>query len=60
MTVRDPILTDHFWINPDGKSFAYIKPDDLCLVNPEGAVVGRNMHAINPAGFVIYSHVHEA
>lgn len=60
MTVRDPILTDHFWINPHGRSFAYIKPDDLCLVNPEGVVVGGNMHAINPAGFVIHSHVHQA
>lgn len=33
VTVRDPILTDYFWINLHAKSFSYIKLDDLCLVN---------------------------
>jgi len=61
VTVRDPILTDHFWINPFCKSFRYIKPEDLCLVNEEGAVVAPgNMHAINPAGFAIHLAVHQA
>ncbi|KAJ5605361.1 hypothetical protein N7510_010515 [Penicillium lagena] len=60
VTVRDPILTDHFWINPHAKSFSYIKPDDLCLVNDQGIVVDGNMHAINPAGFSIHSAVHRA
>lgn len=61
VTVRDPILPDHFWINPHGKSFSYIKPEDLCLVNEQGEVVeGGNMHAINPAGFSIHSAVHKA
>lgn len=61
VTVRDPILTDHFWINPFCKSFSYMKPEDLCLVNEEGIVVpGGNMHAINPAGFSIHVAVHQA
>jgi hypothetical protein len=61
VTVRDPILADHFWINPHAKSFSYIKPEDLCLVNEEGEVVeGGNMHAVNPAGFAIHSAVHKA
>ena len=60
VTVRDPILTDHFWINPHAKSFSRIKPDDLCLVNDQGIVVGGNMHAVNPAGFAIHSAVHNA
>ncbi|KAJ5811673.1 hypothetical protein N7474_007974 [Penicillium riverlandense] len=61
VTVRDPILTDHFWINPYAKSFSRMKPEDLCLVNDQGVVVqGGNMHHINPAGFVIHSAVHRA
>jgi ribulose-5-phosphate 4-epimerase/fuculose-1-phosphate aldolase len=60
MTVRDPEFPDHFWINPMGRSFSRMLPDDLCLVNEEGAVVGGNMHAINPAGFSIHSAVHKA
>jgi hypothetical protein len=61
VTVRDPILTDHFWINPFCKSFSYMRPEDLCLVNEEGIVVPTgNMHAINPAGFSIHLAVHQA
>jgi Class II Aldolase and Adducin N-terminal domain len=63
VTVRDPILPDHFWINPHGKSFSWMRPEDLVLVNEQGAVVdgeGGNMHSINPAGYVIHSAVHQA
>jgi hypothetical protein len=60
VTVRDPILPDHFWINPHGKSFSYMRPEDLALVNDDGEVVGGNMHSINPAGYVIHSAVHRA
>ena len=60
VTVRDPILHDHFWINPHAKSFSRMRPEDLCLVNDQGVVVGGNMHAINPAGFSIHSAVHRA
>ncbi|RVX70848.1 hypothetical protein B0A52_06004 [Exophiala mesophila] len=61
VTVRDPILTDHFWINPHGKSFSYMTPDDLVLVSKDGEVKeGGNMHSINPAGYIIHSAVHEA
>ncbi|KAI8649625.1 Aldolase-II domain-containing protein [Fusarium keratoplasticum] len=61
LTVRDPLLRDHFWINPHGVSFSYMKPEDLCLINENGEVVGPgNMHAVNPAGFAIHVAVHKA
>lgn len=60
VTVRDPILTDHFWINPHARSFSRMTPDDLCLVNDEGIVVGGNMHVISPAGYAIHAAVHRA
>jgi len=48
-------------INPHGKSFSQMRPEDLCFVNEEGVVVeGGNMHSINPAGYVIHSAIHMA
>ncbi len=38
-SARDPILTDHFWTNPLGMSFAAIRASDLILVSPDGRVV---------------------
>ena len=35
VTVRDPELLDHFWVNPFGVSFKQIKVSDLILVNHE-------------------------
>lgn len=61
VTVRDPILKDHFWINPHAVSFIHMRPEDLCLVDENGVVKeGGNMHSINPAGYVIHSAVHKA
>ena len=61
ISVRDPIVTDHFWINPVFKSFKYMTVSDLVLVNEEGEVCeGGNMHAINAAGFMIHSSIHQA
>ena len=60
MTVRDPELHDHFWINPFGRSMNQMTPDDLVLVNDKGVVVGGNMHVVNPAGYYIHSAIHRA
>jgi ribulose-5-phosphate 4-epimerase/fuculose-1-phosphate aldolase len=61
ISVRDPILIDHFWINPVFKSFKYLTASDMVLVNEEGEVVeGGNMAAINAAGFMIHSAIHQA
>jgi ribulose-5-phosphate 4-epimerase/fuculose-1-phosphate aldolase len=38
-SARDSILTDHFWVNPLGMSFAHIRASDLILVAPDGTVV---------------------
>ena len=52
MTARDPILTDHFWVNPFGKSFRHMKASDLLLVNHDGDVVVGDM-PLNRAAFVL-------
>jgi ribulose-5-phosphate 4-epimerase/fuculose-1-phosphate aldolase len=60
LSVRDPILTDHFWMNPLFRSFKHIKVSDLVLVNADGEVVeGGNLHAINDSVF-IHSAVYQA
>ena len=60
MTVRDPELHDHFWINPFSRSMNQVTPDDLVLVNDKGVVVGGNMHVVNPAGYYIHSAIPRA
>ena len=57
ITVRDPEHTDHFWVNPMGKSFKQMKVSDLLLVNHKGEVVeGEGL--LNGAAFTIHSQIH--
>jgi ribulose-5-phosphate 4-epimerase/fuculose-1-phosphate aldolase len=59
ITVRDPELTDHFWVNPMGVSFKQINISSLLLVNHEGKVV-EGAGLLNGAAFTIHSQIHEA
>jgi ribulose-5-phosphate 4-epimerase/fuculose-1-phosphate aldolase len=53
-SVRDPILTDHFWLNPLSQHFSQICVSDLILVNEDGDVVVGDV-PINAAAFAIHS-----
>ena len=59
ITARDPVLPDHFWVNPFGMHFGHIRASDLILVNHEGEVVEGN-RSVNAAAFAIHSQVHAA
>ncbi|KAF5878505.1 putative class ii aldolase adducin protein [Botrytis fragariae] len=59
ISVRDPILTDHFWLNPLSQHFSQICVSDLILVNEDGDVVIGD-EPINAAAFAIHSEVHKA
>lgn len=59
ISVRDPILTDHFWLNPLSMHFALIRVSDLILVDEEGTVVIGD-EPINQAAFAIHSAIHQA
>jgi ribulose-5-phosphate 4-epimerase/fuculose-1-phosphate aldolase len=59
ISVRDPILEDHFWLNPFSAHFSTICVSDLILVNEEGQVVEGN-EPINAAAFAIHSEIHKA
>ncbi|KAK5118304.1 hypothetical protein LTR62_002817 [Meristemomyces frigidus] len=59
ISVRDPILPDHFWLNPLSKHFSQICVSDLILVDEEGTVVIGD-EPINAAAFAIHSEIHKA
>jgi len=59
ISVRDPILTDHFWLNPLSMHFSQICVSDLVLVDEEGSVVVGD-EPINAAAFAIHSEIHKA
>ncbi|KAH8602823.1 class II aldolase/adducin N-terminal [Bisporella sp. PMI_857] len=59
ISVRDPILTDHFWLNPLSQHFSQICVSDLILVNEAGDVVEGD-EPINAAAFAIHSEIHKA
>ena len=54
ITVRDPIDTDTFWVNPMGRSFKLMCVSDLIRVSHEGDIVeGEGL--LNGAAFTIHS-----
>ncbi|EMR64871.1 putative class ii aldolase adducin protein [Eutypa lata UCREL1] len=59
ISVRDPILTNHFWLNPLSMHFSLIKVSDLILVDEDGLVVEGN-EPINGPAFTIHSAIHRA
>lgn len=58
ISVRDPLLPDHFWLNPLSTHFSQMKVSDLILVNEAGEVV-QGDQPINAAAFAIHSAVHK-
>ena len=58
VTVRDPIRTDHFWVNPFGRSFKQMRVSDLILVNHDGDIV-EGVGLLNDAAFAIHSRIHK-
>lgn len=58
MTVRDPELSDHFWVNPIGMYFGHIRASDLLLVNHSGKVI-QGDKPVNQAAFAIHSQIHQ-
>lgn len=59
ISARDPILADHFWVNPLGVHFSRVKVSDLVLVDHSGNIV-EGKHPVNAAAFSIHSRIHAA
>jgi ribulose-5-phosphate 4-epimerase/fuculose-1-phosphate aldolase len=59
LTVRDPGDPDLYWTNPFAVPFSQVRVSNLILVDRNGRVV-EGSHAVNRAGFVLHSAIHEA
>jgi ribulose-5-phosphate 4-epimerase/fuculose-1-phosphate aldolase len=59
ISCRDPVLHDHFWVNPLGVHFSRIKASDLVLVDEAGNIV-EGKFSINAAAYAIHSRIHLA
>ncbi len=60
ITARDPVWTDHLWVNPFGMHFSRIKASDLLLLDNTGKVVAGGSRRTNKTAFAIHSAIHEA
>lgn len=60
LSARLPGPDMHFLINPFGMLFEEITASSLVKVDLQGEKVMPSRYAVNPAGFVIHSAVHEA
>ena len=59
VTLRDPELHDHFWVNPVGIAMHQIRVSHLVQVDPQGQVV-RGSGMVNPVGLLLHTAVHRA
>lgn len=60
ISARVPGPEHHFLINPYGMMFEEITASSLVKVDAAGEKVEPSDYAVNPAGFIIHSAVHEA
>lgn len=61
ITLRDPVQSDHFWVNPLGRAFSQMRRSDLILVNGKGEVVdGGANRFLNKAAYMIHHAIHTA
>ena len=59
VTVRDPEHPDLYWTNPFAMDFGRVRVSDLLLVDHAGTVL-QGTWAVNRAGFVLHSAIHQA
>jgi ribulose-5-phosphate 4-epimerase/fuculose-1-phosphate aldolase len=59
ISARDPILKDHFWVNPVGLHFSRMRVSDLVMVDHEGRLVHGDK-PINAAAYGIHAAIHRA
>ncbi|MCX4780520.1 class II aldolase/adducin family protein [Streptomyces sp. NBC_01264] len=59
VSARDPEFEDCYWVNPFGRAFGAIGPEDLLLVDGEGRV-RQGERRVNQLAFAVHAAVHRA
>lgn len=59
ISVTDPELTDHYWVNPFCVDFTEITTADLQLIGPDGSLV-RGTGRLNPSVHPLHGEAHRA
>ncbi len=55
VTVRDPLDSNTFWVNPYGTSFALLKASDLIRIDRSGTILeGGPNRLLNPATYMVH------
>lgn len=60
ITVKLPGDKEHFLINPYGLHYSEVKASNLVKVDIQGNIVEETPYAVNPAGMIIHTAIHEA
>ena len=60
ITVKLPGDKEHFLINPYGLHYSEVKASNLVKVDIQGNIVEESPYAVNPAGMIIHTAIHEA
>ncbi|MFZ3472384.1 class II aldolase/adducin family protein [Streptomyces sp. 4.24] len=59
VSARDPEFEDCYWVNPFGRAFAALGPEDLLLVDGQGRV-RQGQRRVNQLAFAVHAAVHRA
>ncbi|MGW1775289.1 class II aldolase/adducin family protein [Streptomyces sp. NPDC002104] len=59
VSARDPEFEDCYWVNPFGRAFGALGPEDLLLVDGEGRV-RQGERRVNQLAFAVHAAVHRA
>ncbi|KAH8586383.1 class II aldolase and Adducin domain-containing protein [Bisporella sp. PMI_857] len=59
ISLRDPVQSDTFWINPYGVHFGLLQVSDMVHVDENGVRIGGADKLINTAGFIIHREIHK-
>ncbi|MFD3758862.1 class II aldolase/adducin family protein [Streptomyces sp. NPDC058622] len=57
VSARDPEFADCYWVNPFGRAFATLTPEDLLLVDGDGRVL-QGGRRVNELAFAVHAAVH--
>ncbi|CZR48382.1 hypothetical protein LB506_009361 [Fusarium annulatum] len=59
ISLRDPVESETFWINPYGVHFGLLTVSDMVHIDENGNRIGGAEKPVNTAGFIIHAAIHK-